>query len=44
VQEIHSPNIPLMFQNEDADQMKVKDVLKGNTIWNRKYIKRAGGT
>jgi hypothetical protein len=33
-----------MFQNEDVDQMKVKDVPKGNTIWDGKYIKRAGGT
>jgi hypothetical protein len=37
----HFPNVALMFQNEDADQMLVKDVLKGNTIWDGKNMKSA---
>jgi hypothetical protein len=44
VREIYSPNVTLMLQNLDADQLKVKDVLKGNTVWDGKYIKSAGGT
>jgi hypothetical protein len=42
MREIHCPNVTLMLQNLDADQMNVKDVLKGNTIWDGKYIKSAG--
>jgi hypothetical protein len=28
-----------MFPDDDADQIKVKDVLKGNTIWDGRYMK-----
>ena len=41
VHEAHCPNASLMFPNEDADQAKVKDVVKGNTIWDGRYMKTA---
>jgi hypothetical protein len=37
--EAHYPNASLMFPDDDADQIKVKDVLKGNTIWDGRYLK-----
>jgi hypothetical protein len=39
VREAHYPNASLMFPDDDADHIKVKDVLKGNTIWDRRYMK-----
>jgi hypothetical protein len=39
VHKTHCPNATLIFQNEDAEQTKVKDVLKGNTIWDDRYMK-----
>jgi hypothetical protein len=39
VREAHYPNASLMFPDDDADQIKVKDVLKGNTIWDGRYMK-----
>lgn len=42
VRDAQCPNALLMFPNEDAEQVKVKDAVKGNTIWDGRYIKNAG--
>ena len=42
VRDAHCPNALLMFPNENADQIKVKDAVKGNTIWDGRYMKNAG--
>ena len=42
VREAHYPNVPLMFPYEDADQLVMKDVLNGNTIWDGRLMKSAG--
>ena len=41
VHEALCPNASLMFPNEDADQAKVKDVMKDNKIWDGRYMKSA---
>jgi hypothetical protein len=41
VRKAHCPNASLMFLNNYADQIKVKDILKGNTIWDGRYMKNA---
>jgi hypothetical protein len=32
-------DVALMFPNEDAEQMKVKDVVGSSAIWDLRYIK-----
>jgi hypothetical protein len=41
VREADCPNTSLMFSDDDAIQIKVKDVVKGNTIWDGRYMKNA---
>jgi hypothetical protein len=39
VHEALGPNVTLMFQNEDAEQHKVKDVVGSSAIWDGNYMK-----
>ena len=32
------PKCPLMYEKPDADQLFLKDVVKGNTIWDQQHI------
>jgi hypothetical protein len=41
--EAHAPHVSLMFENEDAEQRKVKDTVGSNAIWDGKYMKVATG-
>jgi hypothetical protein len=41
VKEVTTPTAALMYPNEDADQLQVKHVLGGNTLWDERFIKRA---
>ena len=41
LREAYCPSALLMFPNEDAQQAKVKDAVKDNTIWDGRYIKSA---
>ena len=38
VKEVLQPNVPLMFEKEDADQIVLKDVRGENTIWNSECL------
>ena len=38
VMQVLQTNVPLMFENKDAEQFVLKDVKGGNTIWDSKYI------
>ena len=38
VTQVLEPNVPLMFENKDAEQFVLKDVKGGNTIWDSEYI------
>jgi hypothetical protein len=37
--EAHAPIVVLMFQNEMANQEKVKDMIGTSIIWDQKYMK-----
>ena len=39
VREAHFPNAALMFPDKDVDQMVVKDVVKGNIVWDGRHMK-----
>jgi hypothetical protein len=41
VKEVTTPTAALMYPNEDADQLQMKHVLGGNTLWDERFIKRA---
>jgi hypothetical protein len=41
VKEVMIPTAALMHPNKDADQLQVKHVLGGNTLWYERFIKRA---
>ena len=38
VTQVLQPNVPLMFENKDAEQFVLKDVKGENTIWDLEYI------
>jgi hypothetical protein len=39
VGEIFILDVPFMWENESADQMKVEDVKGGNAVWDQKFLK-----
>jgi hypothetical protein len=41
VKDVTTSIAALMYPNEDADQLQVKHVLGGNTLWDERFIKRA---
>jgi hypothetical protein len=41
VGEIYAPDVPLMWENESADQMKVGDMKGSNAVWDQKFLKLA---
>jgi hypothetical protein len=41
VKEVVYPNAALMYPHKAVDQIVLKDVLGGNSLWEEKYVKRA---
>ena len=41
VKEALSPNIPLLYPNEAAEQSVVKDAVGSNALWDSRFIKKA---
>jgi hypothetical protein len=39
VREAHFPNAALMFPDDNAEQLVIRDVLNGNTVWDGKHMK-----